>query len=433
MRKVLKFGGSSLADAGQVNKAAALIQAETERRYVVVSAPGKRFPQDQKITDLLYACAELAQLGQSIAGPFAAVEERYQGICRDLGLTGLLDAELSEINTAIQNGAGRDYAASRGEYLSGKVMAARLGVPFVDAAELMFFRADGSLDEGESCRAIARRLKNLERAVIPGFYGVLPDGRIKTFSRGGSDISGAVVAKGINADLYENWTDVSGMLMADPRIVEAPRVIRELSYEELEKLARMGAAVMHPEAVAPARSAGIPIHILNTNAPEEPGTWISAGHTALDQGAAITGVAGRTGFSTIAIAKKSGLAGAERQVRMVLREAQLRAACLSSGADGRLFVVVPTEAVERCRDSVSASLQRSVRADAVTIEDGIALLGVVGRAARQAAGRLTEAMEREDIPVRMVDRSSRKDLLLGVREADYLRAFQAVYRAALCC
>lgn len=430
--KVLKFGGSSLADAAQVRKAAALIGAEEDSSFVVVSAPGKRFPQDQKITDILYACAELAQRGESIDQPFGVVERRYQEICQELGLGGLLDRELCEVRDAIAGGAGRDYAASRGEYLCGRMMAALLRRPFVDAAEVIFFREDGKLDEGRSCAALARRLTGLDGAVIPGFYGTRPDGSVQTFSRGGSDITGAVVAKGIGACVYENWTDVSGVLMADPRIVETPRVIGELSYAELEKLAVMGAAVMHPEAVAPARTAGIPIHIRNTNAPKDPGTWISTGGSGLRKSAAITGVAGRTGFSGITLEKKQGGAGFDRRVRRVLQAAHLDCACQSVGGD-RVFVLVPTTALAPCRETLSSALLRMAQADAVTIEDGLALLGVVGRAAGSAAVRLTEAVERQAIHIRMVDRPSRRDVLVSVREADYLPAFRALYQAAVRC
>lgn len=430
--KVLKFGGSSLADAAQVNRAAALIKAEKEPCFVVVSAPGKRFAQDQKITDLLYVCAELAERGESIDEPFAAVERRYQEICRELGLDGLLDEELKAAREAVGQGAGRDYAASRGEYLCGRLMAAFLQVPFVDAAEVIAFRADGKLDEAGSCQALSRRLAGLRGAVIPGFYGARPDGSIQTFSRGGSDITGAVVAKGVGACVYENWTDVSGVLMADPRIVETPQVIRELSYGELEKLAAMGAAVMHPEAVAPARTAGIPIHIRNTNVPEDPGTWISRQGDRKRERDAITGIAGRTGFSGITLEKKQGEAGFDRRVRYALKAAHLDCAC-QSGDGNRVFVLVPTAALAQCREHLPGQLMRVAQADTVTIEDGLALLGVVGRAAGNAAGRLAEAVERQEIHVRMVDRASRKDVLVSVRETDYLQAFRALYQAAVCC
>lgn len=430
--KVLKFGGSSLADAAQLQKAAAIICAEPERRYVVASAPGRRFSGDIKVTDLLYQCAELAQRGIDIRVPFRRIEARFLDICRELKLSLPLEEELERIRTAIQNGAGRDYAASRGEYLSARLLADYLHVPFVDAAEVMFFGSDGRLDEEKSCRKLAERLSQLPRAVIPGFYGSRPDGSVQTFSRGGSDISGAVVAKAMDAALYENWTDVSGMLMADPNIVTHPQVISAISYEELQELSSMGAVVMHQDAVAPVRSANIPINIRNTNAPQDSGTLVSNQPQPGKHREPITGMAGRTGLSTITIEKKNMEQGFAHSVCTALHRAHLSSETMTAGED-RVSVVVSTAAVANRRDSLTDCILRDAQADAVTIEDGTALLGVVGKLAESVIHRLTAAVSAQNIDVQVVEHHAPENVLLGVREADYVQAFQALYQEAIRC
>ena len=272
--KVVKFGGSSLADAKQIQKAAAIIKADPERRYVVPSAPGKRFSDDIKVTDMLYTCYDLAEQGLDFSDALDAIQARYNDIISGLGMDFSLQAEFSEIAENFKKRAGKDYAASRGEYLNGKVIAAYLGFPFVDAAEVIFFQPDGSLNDEKTEKVLRERLSGLENAVIPGFYGCGADGYVKTFSRGGSDVTGSIVAGAVKASLYENWTDVSGFLVADPRIVDDPAVIRTITYTELRELSYMGASVLHEAAIFPVRSAGIPINIRNTNAPDEPGTCL---------------------------------------------------------------------------------------------------------------------------------------------------------------
>ena len=272
--KVVKFGGSSLADAKQIQKAAAIIQADPQRRYVVPSAPGKRFSGDTKVTDMLYACYALAEAGVEFQKELEAIQARYDDIIAGLGIQLSLADEFAVIAENFRKRAGKDYAASRGEYLNGKVIAAYLGFPFVDAADVIFFQPNGSLDDQKTEEALRARLTDLENAVIPGFYGCGADGYVKTFSRGGRDVTGSIVAGAVKAALYENWTDVSGFLVADPRIVENPAVIRTITYTELRELSYMGASVLHEAAIFPVRAAGIPINIRNTNAPEEPGTMI---------------------------------------------------------------------------------------------------------------------------------------------------------------
>ncbi len=432
--KVLKFGGSSLADAEQFRKAAAIICAEPERRYVVVSAPGKRFSADIKITDLLYQCFDLAASGKNIGSLFAKIRKRCCDIAAELGLTLSLDKELQHIQDAIQNHASRDYAASRGEYLSARILSAYLEVPFVDADSVIFFHDNGKLDTEKTNEALAQALSGLPRAVIPGFYGARPDGSIQTFSRGGSDITGALVARAVHASVYENWTDVSGIFMADPRIVKHPRCIPEISYEEVERLASMGAAVLHDEAVFPVREAHIPVNIRNTNAPEAPGTMIVDRVDDSPRTSMITGVAGRTGFSTIVIEKiplhhKSRF---QRSVLAILEQAGLSFEQVY--IDGNRFsVVLSTAAIEPCRDHIMHCILQDTQADTVTIVDGIALLGVVGQRMEHAAHRLTNAVNAQNFDFCMVNNNSSENMLVSVRESDYVRAFRAIYREAVRC
>ena len=274
MVKVVKFGGSSLADADQFRKVAEIIKSDESRRFVVASAPGKRYDDDIKVTDMLYSCYKLVKENKDIDEAFKLIEDRYNGIIKDLDLDFWLQPEFDRIKNAIVHHAGRDYIASRGEYLNSMILARYIGYDFVDAEEGIFFTENGILDTEKTNEELTRILKEHTHAVVPGFYGVMPNGTIKTFSRGGSDITGSIVARAISADIYENWTDVSGMLMADPRCVKNPKVINTITYAELRELAYMGATVMHEDAIFPVREKGIPINIRNTNKPEDAGTMI---------------------------------------------------------------------------------------------------------------------------------------------------------------
>ena len=274
MNKVVKFGGSSLASAEQFKKVGAIIRADKERKFVVPSAPGKRSSDDTKVTDMLYACYDLAEKGQDFSGQLQAIRNRYQEIIDGLSLELSLDKEFETIDRNFKEKAGSDYAASRGEYLNGIIMAQYLGYEFVDAATVIRFRDNGEHDAETTNRLMRERLSGVEAAVVPGFYGACEDGRVKTFSRGGSDITGSIVARAIRANVYENWTDVSGVLIADPRIIYKPEGIETITYRELRELCYMGFNVLHEDAIFPVRSAGIPINIRNTNAPEDTGTWI---------------------------------------------------------------------------------------------------------------------------------------------------------------
>ncbi|MBQ7216950.1 MAG: aspartate kinase, partial [Synergistaceae bacterium] len=300
---VAKFGGTSLADASQIKKACAIISADTSRKYVVASAPGKRYSEDIKITDMLYKAHAQAKSGEDFSDTLRNIKERYAKIIEGLGITFDIDMEIQEIAEKLKTGTTADYPASRGEYINSKIIAAFLGWPFVDAAEGIFFTESGQLDEAKTFQKLGEILKGFERAVVPGFYGSMPDGSIKTFSRGGSDVTGSIVARAVNADLYENWTDVSGMLSADPRVVKNPKPIEHITYTELRELSYMGASVLHEDAVFPVRQAGIPINIRNTNRPDDSGTLIAASTPEGVKRRAVTGIAGRKGFCSVRVEK----------------------------------------------------------------------------------------------------------------------------------
>lgn len=431
--KVVKFGGSSLADAAQFRKVAEIVRAEESRRYVVPSAPGKRFSEDDKVTDLLYKCYEKASKGESIDEVFSLITKRYDGIIADLGLEGYsLEDEYRYIRGSVLHKAGRDYVASRGEYLNGKILAEYLGYDFIDAAEVVFFKEDGSFDSERTNEAMAARLAKHERAVIPGFYGAMPNDTIKTFSRGGSDITGSIVARAVKADLYENWTDVSGFLMADPRIVKDPKVIDTITYRELRELSYMGATVLHEDAIFPVRFAAIPINIKNTNHPEDKGTMIVP---SADTGASddiITGIAGKKGFSVITLEKDmmNSELGFGRRVLEVLENEGISFEHLPSGID-TMSVILNTHAIEGKKDHILNQLCKRVEPETISVEDNLALVAVVGRrmvSAKGVAAKLLNAIAKADVNIRMIDQgSSELNIIIAVEEADFQKAMQAIY------
>ena len=430
--KVVKFGGSSLADAEHFRRVAAIVKADPDRRFVVVSAPGKRFGSDTKVTDMLYRCYDMVRNHKDITEYYAQICERYNGIIRDLGLDFDITGELEYIRNAIQHHSGQDFAASRGEYLNSLIMAKYLKYDFIDAESVVYFRENGVYDEEKTKKELSVELKKHERAVIPGFYGVMPNGTIKTFSRGGSDVTGSIVAQAAEAELYENWTDVSGFLMADPRVVENPRPIQTITYRELRELSYMGASVLHEEAVFPVREAGIPINIRNTNEPEAPGTMIVASTKEYDAECVITGIAGKKNFSVITIEKDMMNAeiGFGRKVLDVLEDNEIAFEHLPSGVD-TMSVVVASEFLEERRDRLIASINRRVRPDSIVIEDGLALLAVVGRGmvkAKGTAARVFNAISKVDVNIRMIDQgSSELNIIVGVEEHDFDKALNAIY------
>ena len=432
LTKVVKFGGSSLADAEQFKKVAAIIKADPARRYVVASAPGKRYKDDVKVTDMLYHCYELIKTGGDIDSYYVQVCDRYNGIIRDLGLKFDISGELEYVKNAMLHASGRDYAASRGEYLNSLILAKYLGYTFIDAESVIFFREDGSFDEERTNAVLAEELRRYERAVIPGFYGSMPNGTVKTFSRGGSDITGSIVARAANADLYENWTDVSGFLMGDPRILDNPPPIEAISYRELRELSYMGATVLHEDAIFPVRYAGIPINIRNTNAPEDAGTMIVSDASAYDTPYVITGIAGKKGFSAISIEKDMMNAeiGFGRRALEVLEDMGISFEHLPSGID-TMTIVVATAAIKGKRDRLIHALNRAVRADHIEIFDGLSLIAVVGRGmvkAKGTAARVFNAVSDAGVNIRMIDQgSSERNIILSVDEDSFEQAMSAIY------
>lgn len=431
MKKVVKFGGSSLASARQFKKVGDIIRSDKARRYVIPSAPGKRSSKDEKVTDMLYACYDAAATGGSYKKLLNKIKDRYHEIINGLDLNLNLDHEFERIEENFLGGAGRDYAASRGEYLNGIVMANYLGYEFIDAAEVIFFDDKGNFEADLTNQELAERLEHVDRAVIPGFYGSKHDGSIKTFSRGGSDVTGSIVARAIHADLYENWTDVSGFLVTDPRIVEDPEVIETITYKELRELSYMGASVLHEDAIFPVRKEGIPINIRNTNKPEDKGTLIVES-TCRKPHYTITGIAGKKGFCAINIEKAmmNAEVGFGRKVLQVFEKYGISFEHMPSGIDTMTIMVHQDEFVEY-EQSVIAGIHRAVEPDSVELESDLALIAVVGRgmkATRGTAGRIFSALAHARINVKMIDQgSSELNIIIGVRNDDFESAIRAIY------
>jgi aspartate kinase len=432
--KVAKFGGSSLADAGQIRKVQAIVAADAQRRYIVPSAPGKRSKADQKVTDLLYLCHEHARQGLAFDEVFKIIAERYVQIVHDLGLSLDLSPHLEDVRRRIAAGATADYTASRGEYLNGLIIAAMLGYDFVDAAQIIHFDSHGRFDPENTQHSVATRLKSHERAVIPGFYGSLPDGSVKTFSRGGSDITGAIIARGVSAEVYENWTDVSGLLMADPRIVEDPRHIDVVTYRELRELAYMGATVLHDEAIFPVRQAGIPVNIRNTNDAGHPGTMIVPNGTSLPVTGAITGIAGRKDFTVVTVEKAlmNQEIGFGRRLLECLESHAVSFEHMPSGID-TLSLVIADAQLNGKLETVVEDIRTSCKPDALEVLPNMALIATVGRGMMHTPGmasRLFGALAGQGINIRMIDQgSSELNIIVGVEAEDFEEAVRAIYYA----
>ena len=431
MSKVVKFGGSSLASAEQFQKVGDIIRSDAGRRYVVPSAPGKRFKGDSKVTDMLYACYDLADEGRDFGRELGEIKARYQEIIEGLKLELDISQEFRIIEENFKAKAGSNYAASRGEYLNGIIMAAYLGYEFIDAAEVIFFDEEGNFDSDKTDKVLSARLAECQRAVVPGFYGSLPAGTIKTFSRGGSDVTGSIVAKAARADVYENWTDVSGFLIADPRIIENPIGIDVITYRELRELSYMGAGVLHEDAIFPVRQENIPINIRNTNAPEDNGTWI-VGSTCQKSKYIITGIAGKKGFCSVNIEKDmmNSEVGFGRKVLQAFEESGISFEHIPSGIDTLTVFVHQDEFVHK-EQKVAASLYRLARPDAVEIEADLALIAVVGRgmkSTRGTAGRIFSALAHANVNVKMIDQgSSELNIIIGVANDDFETAIKAIY------
>ena len=432
--KVCKFGGTSLAQASQIRKVQAIVQADPQRRYVVVSAPGKRSSDDQKITDLLYLCHEHAKQHLPFDDVFNRIVDRYQRIISDLGLNLDLTPRLEQIKQDIAQGASADYAASRGEFLNAPIVAELLGYEFVDATELISFDASGRFNPQATQERTHARLSRVQRAVMPGFYGAMPDGRVKTFSRGGSDITGAIVARGVHAGVYENWTDVSGLLMTDPRIVDQPQTIDTITYRELRELSYMGATVLHDEAIFPVRAADIPVNIRNTNRPDDPGTMIVSEAQPITHLGTISGIAGRKDFTVIAIEKTlmNQELGFGRRLLSVLESYGISFEHMPSGID-TMSVVIADSQLEGKLDQVLEEIHQECKPDAVEIFPHMALIATVGRGMAHTPGiaaKIFQALAQAHVNIRMIDQgSSEINIIVGVETNDFENAVRAIYNA----
>ena len=430
--KVTKFGGSSLASAEQFKKVADIVLADRDRKYVVPSAPGKRFKEDNKVTDLLYKCYDEFSKGQD-SSAFEEIKERYNLIIDGLGLDLSLDHEFELLRLSFIGRAGRDYAASRGEYLNGIILAKYLGFEFIDAADVIFFKNDGTFDSERTNDIMSERLKDVEYAVIPGFYGKMPNDTIKTFSRGGSDITGAIVARAAHADEYENWTDVSGFMIADPRIVENPKYISVITYKELRELSYMGASVLHADSIFPVKAAGIPIHIKNTNAPADAGTMIVTHADPAADKAVVTGIAGKKDFTVLTLEKDmmNEEKGFGRRLLQVLERHDLSFEHLPSGID-TMSVVINDHDLSGKEDDIIADLIESCSPDTIGVEKNIALIAVVGRGMKNAKGTaaaLFNSLANADINIKMIDQgSSELNIIVGVDNKDFEKAITTTYK-----
>ncbi|MFV0466986.1 MAG: aspartate kinase [Lachnospiraceae bacterium] len=431
MIKVVKFGGSSLASAVQFAKVGDIIRADESRKYVVPSAPGKRNDKDVKVTDMLYQCYEAAEAGEEFKHQLHKIKERYESIINGLNLKMTLNEEFKVIEEDFSKKAGVDYAASRGEFLNGKIMAVYLGYDFIDAADVIFFHDNGDFDSYRTNKVLSERLRKSERAVIPGFYGSMSDGTVKTFSRGGSDVTGSIVAQAACADMYENWTDVSGFLVADPRVIHNPKTINVITYKELRELSYMGATVLHEAAVFPVRKSGIPINIRNTNEPEESGTLIVES-TCHQPEYTITGIAGKKGFVAVNIDKDmmNAEVGFGRKVLTAFEESGISFEHMPSGID-TMTVFVHQAEFEGKEQEVLSAIHRHAKPDIIDLEGELALIAVVGRGMRSTrgtAGRIFSALAHANVNVRMIDQgSSELNIIIGVSNSDFDAAVKAIY------
>ena len=432
--KVCKFGGTSMATKESILQVKNIIESESSRRFVIVSAPGKRFSGDEKVTDLLYACYDEKIRSGSCAGYFSKIRERFLSIVRELGLDFDITPYLDEIEQRIVESTTPDYAASRGEYLSALIMSRVLGLQFVDAADIIKFTAKGNFDSEFTNDLVSKSLSFYNGAVIPGFYGTLPDGTIKTFTRGGSDFTGAIVARAVEADIYENWTDVDGFMTTDPRIVNNPKLIEYLSFDELRELSYMGAGVLHPESTFPLQSTGIPINIKNTFNPSAPGTMIIKDTASVVSPRLVTGIAGRKGFTTIFIKKSmmNGEVGFCRKILSVLEYYDVNMEHMPTGIDTMSLIVQDSE-IDGKLDDVLEKIRGKVNPDLMYVYRNISLIAVVGLGMSNQTGtaaKIFTALANANINVKMIDQgSSEINIIIGVNSDDMNRAISAIYHA----
>lgn len=432
--KVCKFGGTSMATPESIRQVESIIKSDPERKYVVVSAPGKRFKGDTKVTDLLYAAAAEKERYGVAGASIEEIRDRFVTLARDLGLETDIDSYIDEIEEGINNAQTADYAASRGEYLSAIILAEKLGFKFVDAAEIIKFKFDGTFD-AETTNDLVKALKDIEGGVvIPGFYGRMPDKSIKTFSRGGSDVTGAIIARGVDAEIYENWTDVNGFMVTDPTVVKNPRQMSVLSYEELRELSYMGASVLHSESIFPLKGSGIPINIRNTFEPENPGTLILPDTSGCPRASIVTGIAGRKGNTTISLKKAmmNTELGFGRKVLSVLERYGISFEHMPTGID-TMSIVIADKVLNGIEQAVLDDIKGKVNPDSIEVLHNLALIAVVGHGMANQIGtaaKIFTALFESGVNVRMIDQgSSEMNIIIGVEEKDYEKAIQAIYYA----
>jgi len=437
MRTVtVKFGGSSLAGPEQFKMVSNIIKSDPARRFVVASAPGKRNSADTKVTDLLYKCCSLAQAGDDYIPVLTQIQSRFADIIRELEIDFDLDSEIEIIKNHLETDPQSHYMASRGEYLNSKILAKFIGYDFIDPVNYIFFKENGLYNDERTQRELSAALQNVDNAVVAGFYGSMPDGTVHTFSRGGSDLTGAIVAAAVRADCYENWTDVSGMLAADPRIVENPRAIDYITFQELRELSYMGASVLHDEAVFPVRKANIPINIRNTMRPEDPGTFIEATVPRNRKPVIVTGIAGHTGFSSIQVEKSmmNTEVGFVADLFQILANHGVSLEHCPTGID-TISVVVRSEYLKPCREGVLREIREKLEPDVLIVEDNIALIAIVGQGmaySRGVAAKIFAALSNAGVNIRMIDQgSSELNIIIGVEEDDYKLAIKSIYEAVM--
>ncbi len=430
---VAKFGGSSLSDSKQFIKVKDIVEADKRRKYIIPSAPGKRFSKDHKITDLLLMCHQLASHGLNFDEVFSIIQERYTGICEDLGLSINIGESLKEVKNKIRDGASVDYAASRGEYLNGLILSNYLAFEFIDAADLIVFDDKGQYNADLTEKKVAERLSKTEYGVIPGFYGATEGGDIVTFSRGGSDVTGAIIANGVKASLYENWTDVSGFLMADPNIVKGAAPMDVVTYRELRELSYMGAPVLHEEAIFPVRKYGIPINIRNTNAPADKGTMIVA-DSAPSTDKAITGISGKKNFTVISIEKTLMTSEIDffRKLVSVFETNDVHIEHMPSSIDS-ISVIVPSSQIDSKLKKLLEEIRIYCKPDNITTYPNMALVAVVGRgmiSTKGISGKIFTALANAGVNIRMITQgSSELNIIVGIENEDFDKAVEAIYKA----
>lgn len=429
---VVKFGGSSLANSEQFKKVKKIVESDKRRRFVVPSAPGKSYPDDTKVTDLLYILEDLFKLEQDYSKVLENIKNVYNGIAKGIGLKIDLDPYFNDILNELGQGASSEFIASRGEFLNGIILSKYLGFEFIDPKELIFFDIKGNFDADLTYKIAEKRLLKVENAVIPGFYGSLPNGKVKTFSRGGSDLTGAIIARIIDASLYENWTDVSGFLIADPRIVKNPKGINKISYRELRELSYMGASILHDEAIFPVVSKGIPINIKNTNAPEDKGTLIVDEDTLGDDSTWITGVSGRKGFTVIYIekVKLNQDKSFHRKLMSILESYDIYLEHMPSSIDS-ISIIIDDNDEEPMVNDIVQDIKIICKPDSIGYTKNISLVTVVGHGMKNTSGTsatLFTGLAKANVNVKLiVQGSSEVNIIVGISDDDYEKAIRAVY------